>query len=142
MAKVSKRVSKTTPKAAAKKSRARTPPFPGYPKWSTAKFWGFLRSALRGGYSKWPAKWDVLNAAKRAYQGTGKQQKWEYLCAECNKWHKGKDVSVDHIIPAGALNSWDDIAGFCQRLFVGEEGLQVLCSGCHHIKTQQERNAK
>lgn len=125
-----------------RKGKARTPPFEHYPEWSQAKFWGFLRSALRAGYNKWPPKWEVLRAAKRPYGGKDKRQKWEFKCAECKKWHKQKDVSVDHIVPAGALSSYDDIAGFIQRLFVGVEGLQVLCKTCHNKKTQEERNGK
>jgi hypothetical protein len=124
------------------KSRARTPPFANYPAWSTAKFWGFIRSGLRGTYNKWPPKWDILNQAKRPYKGPGKQQKWEYQCNRCKKWHKQKDVSVDHKIPAGALNSFEDVASFVERLFVGPEGLQLLCSVCHSDKTQEERKAK
>ena len=126
----------------ARKGKARTPPFEHYPEWSQAKFWGFLRSALRAGYNKWPPKWEVLRAAKRPYGGKDKRQKWEFKCAKCKKWHKQKDVSVDHIVPAGALSSYDDIAGFIQRLFVGTEGLQVLCKVCHNTKTQEERNGK
>lgn len=122
-----------------KVSRARTPPFEAYPSWSTAKFWGFLRSGMRSTYNRWPAKWDVLNKSKRAFTGAGKQQKWEYLCAKCEKYHKQKDVSVDHTIPAGSLNNFDDIAGFVERLFVGPEHLQVLCKSCHNTKTQEER---
>lgn len=125
-----------------KASRARTPPFPSYPSWSSAKFFGFLRSGLRATYNKWPAKWEVLKAAKRPYEGKGKRQKWEFQCHSCNKWKAQKDVSVDHIVPAGALNSFEDIAGFVERLFVGPEGLQVLCSECHGVKTQKERNEK
>ncbi len=124
------------------KSRARTPHCPNYPAWSTAKFWGFLRSGLRSTYNKWPAKWEVLAAAKRAYKGVGKQQKWEYQCAECTNWFKQKDVSVDHKIPAGSLNSFDDIAGFVERLFVDASKLQVLCKTCHNVKTKEERASK
>lgn len=126
---------------ATKKRAARTPPFEAYPEWSTAKYWGFLRSALRSAYNKWPPKWKVLNAAKRAYKGKNKSQKWEYRCAICKKWHKAKDVSVDHIIPAGSLNSYDDLVPFVQKLFCAEEGLQVLCTACHHSKTQEERRS-
>lgn len=133
---------KAPQKPVQKASRARTPPYGPYPAWSSAKFWGFIRSGLRATYNKWPPKWDVLNAAKRAYSGPGKQQKWEYQCAKCSKWHKAKDVSVDHIIPAGALNSFEDLPGFVQRLFVGPDGLQVLCSDDHNVKTQEERKAK
>jgi 5-methylcytosine-specific restriction endonuclease McrA len=125
-----------------KQSRARTPPLPQYPDWSTAKYWSFLRSGLRSCYNKWPPKWDVLKNAKRPYTGEGKQQKWEYQCAECKQWCKQKDISVDHIVPAGALNCYEDMAGFTQRLFVGPEGLQVLCSDCHRVKTKEERANK
>lgn len=134
----SKKLAEKTPA----KSRARTPPYPAYPDWSTAKFWGFLRSGLRSTYNRWPAKWDVLKAAKRPYEGKGKQQKWEFKCSECGTYKKAKEVSVDHIIPAGALNSFEDVAGFVERLFVGPEGLQVLCKVCHDLKTSQERKAK
>lgn len=122
-----------------KQSRNRTPPFPAYPAWSQARFWSYLRSGLRAAYNKWPPKWDVLKAAKRPYTGNSKQQKWEFKCAVCGKYYKQKDVSVDHVVPAGALNSFDDIAGFCSRLFVGVEGLQVLCTTCHSTKTKEER---
>lgn len=125
---------------AEKKSRARTPPFKNYPSWSEAKFWGFLRSGLRSCYNKWPPKWEVLKEARRASKSKDKRLKWEYQCNECKKWHKQKDVSVDHIIPAGSLNKPEDIAGFVERLFVGVDGLQLLCSKCHNIKTQKERN--
>lgn len=134
-----------TTRAASKppaKGKARTPPFEHWPDWSSAKYWGFLRSALRGAFNKYPVKWAVLNKAKRAYGGASKSQKWEYLCAECNKHHKGKDVSVDHIVPCGSLSSYEDIAPFVQRLFVGVDGLQVLCKACHHTKTQEERKNK
>lgn len=132
-------MAKNPPKVAAKKSRARTPPFEHYPAWSEAKFWGFLRSALRSAYNKWPPKWEVLKAAKRPYGGKDKRQKWEFRCAECRKWYKQRDVSVDHIVPAGSLSSYEDIAGFVTRLFVGASGLQLLCKTCHQIKTNNER---
>lgn len=84
----------------------------------------------------------MLAKARRPYKGTGKQQKWEFQCTECEKWHKAKDVSVDHITPAGSLGSFQDVAGFVERLFVGEDGLQVLCMTCHKAKTKKERELK
>lgn len=107
-----------------------------------SKFFGFLRSGLRAGYNKYPPKWTVLHAAKRPYTGTDKRSKWEYLCAECGKYYKGTEVSVDHIVPAGSLNSFDDLAGFCERLFCSVDGLQVLCKSCHAKKTAEERKNK
>lgn len=123
-----------------KKRRAKTPPFAAYPSWSEAKFWGFLRSGLRACYNKYPVKWETLRAACRESKGKDKRQKWEYKCNKCSKWYKQKDVSVDHIVPAGALSKYEDIAGFVERLFCGTDGLQVLCSTCHNKKTQEERS--
>lgn len=120
----------------------RTPPFAPYPAWSEAKFFGFLRSALRSASSKWPPKYTVLLNARRPSQSENKRLKWEFRCAACGQWFPQKEVSVDHIVPVGTLRSWDDVAPFCQRLFVGEDGLQVLCTADHHTKTQQERGKK
>lgn len=128
--------------AAPKKSRATTPPFPEHPEWSEAKFFAFIRSALRAAWSRWPPKYRLLAAAKRKYEGPNKRLKWEFLCNECKTYHPQKDVSVDHIVPAGSLRSFEDIGTFCERLFVGEDKLQVLCTGCHALKTAEERNAK
>lgn len=134
---------KTTKKATKKRvGKARTPPYVGYPEWSQARFFGFLRSALRSAYNRWPPKFKVLANARRPYEGADKRTKWEFQCACCGEWFKSSDVSVDHIIPAGSLNSFEDLAGFCERLFCSEEWLQVLCKLCHAKKTAEERKEK
>jgi len=46
---------------------------------------------------------------------------------------------VDHVRPAGALRSFDDLPGFVARLFCEKEGLQVLCNECHLKKSNLER---
>lgn len=125
-----------------KASRARTPPFEEWPDWTHAKFWQFIRSGLRAKWQRFPSRYAVLNNAKRAYKGTNKNQKWEYQCACCESWFLQKDVSVDHITPAGVLNSFDDLPDFCQRLFVGPDKLQVLCKACHLEKSKEENNAR
>lgn len=118
---------------------SKTPPFPPHPSWSQAKFFGFLRSALRNASSRWPPKYEVAKAARRPYKGKDKRIKFEIQCAECKGWFKLKNTSVDHIIPAGKLSSFEDLPGFVERLFCGKEGLQILCSGCHQTKTNKER---
>lgn len=105
--------------------------------WTDARYWSFIRSALRRAWSKFPNKFRVLNAAKRNVKKG--RQKYEYQCCECKKWWAGKFVSVDHKIPAGSLRSLEDLAGFVGRLFCREEDLQVMCTKCHHIKTCEER---
>lgn len=106
---------------------------------SSSAFFGFIRSGLRQ-KSRW---WKPLQAAKvkarRAYKGTNKRQKWEYKCAVCNKYFKDTFVIVDHIIPVGALSSFEDLVPFVKKLFVEENGFQILCKPCHQIKTNTER---
>lgn len=80
-----------------------------------------------------------MAAAKRKYEGENKRQKFEYMCNECKLHYQQKEVQVDHIIPLGALKRYEDLPGFVERLFVGVEGLQVLCSTCHQTKTNKER---
>lgn len=124
----------------------KTPPFEKYPKWTTARFWTFIRSALRTAWNKYPVKYSVLNNSKRPaeyeWYGARNQKlnvKWEYQCNHCKDWFMGKQVSVDHIIPVGTLKDYDDLPDFTRRLFVSEEELQILCKECHDKKTQEER---
>lgn len=119
----------------------KTPEWPEYPNWTEARWWGFLRSALRRAYSKWPPKYEALRGARRECEGKGRQ-KYEYQCAYCKKWFPQKQVQVDHITPAGTLRSWDDLVPFTSRLFCSKNGLQVLCKTCHNVKTQSERGKK
>lgn len=105
-------------------------------------FWGGIRSALRQKSRWWKPITEAKNNAKRRYKGPNKRQKWEYLCASCNTYHMGKNINVDHIVPAGTLKCADDLPGFVERLFCEAAGLQVLCSKCHDKKTEQERKSK
>jgi 5-methylcytosine-specific restriction endonuclease McrA len=120
-------------------ARNKSQPFSEYPEWTEARFLAFIRSALRKASNRWPPKYEALENARRPSQTDNKRQRWEYLCAACRKWHAGKDVSVDHIEPAGSLRVFEDIAPFAQRLFVRSEKLQILCERCHTIKTAQDR---
>jgi len=113
----------------------KTPPCPKYPTWTEARYNQFVRSALRAAFRRWPPKFDVLKNNRRVV--TGKRHKYEYQCAECGEWFKQKEVQVDHIIPAGtSLKGWDE---FIDKLFVGEDSMQILCKPCHKIKTKKER---
>ena len=127
----------------------KTPPFEYYDKWTTARFWQFIRSALRAAYNKWPPKYSVIKNSKRPaeqewYNEDGRKLnvKWEYQCNSCKEWWMQKQISVDHIEPVGTLKDYDDLPDFVRRLFVDEQGLQILCSDCHNKKTQAERKAK
>jgi len=102
-----------------------------------AAFFGMIRSALRR--VRWTPKYEALNKAKRELKPKKGNQKYEYQCADCKKWFKGKEVQVDHIIPCGSLKGWDDLVCFAQRLYCEVELLQVLCKKCHQEVTNKER---
>lgn len=108
-----------------------------------AAFFQMLRSALRQRSRFWKPINQVKDAAKRPNKSNNKKLKWQYQCKECEQWFRGDEVCVDHIEPAGQLNSFDDLGEFCKKLFCESDGLQVLCSNgtesCHHKKTQLEK---
>lgn len=120
----------------------KTPPFPEYPEWSTAKFWGFIRSALRSKMSRWPPKIEAKKQARKKYKGESKRQQWEYQCAICENWFADKETEMDHIIEAGSLKDYKDLPGFVERLFVGINGWRCLCKSCHKKITQEQRERK
>lgn len=122
----------------------KTPPFQPYPAWTTARFFSFVRSALRAAFRKYPPKYQILAAAKKQLtpkqrERRGGNQKYEYQCALCQKWYGAKYVEVDHIVPCGSLKSFEDLPGFVERMFPSIDGLQVVCKNCHSIKTKEDR---
>ena len=105
-------------------------------------FWSFIRSGLRQKSRWWKPIAECKAKAKRIYKGPLKRQKFEYQCNQCKSWFPDKKINVDHIIPAGTLTCANDLPGFVERLFCEVDNLQVLCEGCHNVKTQSEKDAK
>ena len=132
---MSKRKKKTTNRS--RKRRPITNPCPSHPSWSMARYRAFILSAMRKAWMKWPPKYEALARAKREYKGSNTRQKFEYQCAHCRAWFKGKEVSVDHIIPWGSIQGLS-VEEAWSRLLVPVDALQVLCNKCHTKKTQQE----
>lgn len=109
--------------------------------WTEAKFKSFIRGNLRRVSQKWAPIQTTL-AKARVERGF-------YLCAECKETvpattkvdgKRVKNVHVDHIHPVidphvGWVN-WDSLI---ERMFVEEDGLQLLCDKCHTIKTNNEK---
>lgn len=114
---------------AVKKAKKKAEPF------TEKKLLTWLRSAMRSASRRFPPLYEALAAAKEPYYGDNARQKFCYRCADCQLTFSGKEVSIDHIIDCGSLQSWADVQGFMQRLFCTSSGLQVLCSQCHDVKT-------
>lgn len=57
-------------------------------------------------------------------------------CEGCPRKRLPK-VTVDHIVPAGEVDS-----GFIDRMFVPSTGLRCLCKECHRAKTNAENRQR
>jgi len=132
-----------------RKGVARTPPYPKYPDWSSAKYYGFLRSNLRKMWQKWPPRWKLISRYKRAAEdeweweyedGSWKKHRCKYeVQCKCGEWWPQAFIEVDHITPVGSLRNHADLAGFVERLLCSEDELQLMCKACHAEKTQENR---
>lgn len=109
-----------------------------------AAFWSWLRSGLRRMSMKWKPLYTVVSDAKRPVDERdkirwGNRIKFVYQCSECEQWFPRGGVEVDHKVGLGSLKCFEDLPGFCERLFCEKENLQVLCKWCHRVKTNTYR---
>ena len=114
--------------------------------WTEAKYKAFIKNALRMASMKWGP---IGQCSKEARVSRGM-----YTCASCletvpssikveGQRKKKRNIKVDHIepviCPIRGFVSWDEVVS---RMFVEKEGLQLLCSSCHDIKTKEEREIR
>lgn len=100
-----------------------------------ARYWGFVRSALRKAWLRWPPRYAALNAAE---SGIGKLRRWR--CAICDGDFLKKDVEVDHFpVACGSLKDYDDLPRFVKTLYCEADNLRVVCKTCHKAHTKQQR---
>lgn len=108
---------------------------------SESAYLAWIRSALRSKSLRWLPRGEALKLARRPYKGPNKLQKWEFQCALCSSWMKGKECQVDHYPKsAGSILSVADIGEFANNLFCEVDNLRVLCSDCHSLHTLAEKN--
>ena len=103
------------------------------------EFFVWLRSGLRRLSRRWPPIYQALASAKYPAPPGNGRKKWLYKCNMCGELFPSKEVSVDHIIPAGSLLSYDDLPKFVGTLFCDTSNLQVLCKDCHNLKSLQDK---
>jgi len=116
----------------------KTPPYPEYEKWTTSRFFSYLRSTMRRAFTRWPPKYECIDRSKRRIPKPTGRQRFEYQCSECKKYHARTQVEVDHIVPCGSLKSFEDLGGFAERMFVSANKLRVVCKPCHKRITKGE----
>lgn len=112
--------------------------------WTDARFRAFIINALRAGFRRFPNKFEALKAAKigRGINPKTKRECFYYKCSGCKGKFLQREVQVDHINPvvsSEGFTSWDN---FIDNLFCDTGNLQVLCIGCHSIKTKEERRSR
>lgn len=105
--------------------------------WTEARYWSFIRSALRSAFMKYPVKHQAKGNAKQITpEGV------RYKCSACAGLFRDKDVQVEHTVPCGSLKSYDDLPRFVSNMFCEADGLTIMCKPCHQTKTNDERLAR
>lgn len=100
-------------------------------RWTEAEYVTFIKNALRR--VSW--KWYPLNQCK----AKAKQGRNQYKCASCEGIFGNKDVKVDHVEPVvDPETGFVDWNTFIARLYVEQDGYQLLCKECHNKKTEAE----
>ena len=108
--------------------------------WTKARRKGFIMSALRKAWLRWPPRGKVMKAAwvrRGVYKCNGCKKNVKVTLKRDGKRYR--NISVDHIkpvIPVGGFKTWDSVVA---RLFCEDSNLQVLCKLCHDKKTKSER---
>ena len=112
--------------------------------WTEGRRKAFITSVLRGGFRRYPAKYEALQEACVGVQlnpKTGRMAK-HYYCTMCKIAYPAKDVQVDHkspVVPLTGFTTWDS---FINRLYCLLDNLQVLCKECHKLKSSGERKKR
>lgn len=112
--------------------------------WSDAKFFSFVKSALRSASVRWPPRYTVLKDAfvgQRINPASGRLAKF-YKCNSCRGEFTSTNIEVNHIspvIPLTGFDSWDQVI---DRMFCEKDGLEAVCKPCHKKITKLENEQR
>jgi len=106
--------------------------------WTKARYFSFIRSALRSATMKYPAKQNYLESKCRKAPA-GSRAKKVVNCEECNLEMAKSHAHVDHVTPCGSLKDFSDVERFVKTLFCGVGNFEVLCKPCNEIYAFADR---
>jgi hypothetical protein len=109
--------------------------------WPTqAKYFTWLRGALRRVWATYPAKivWkkSQMFLPPAEYKGKAKTLG---QCHYCKCHFPASHLEVDHLVQAGACNSWDTSYEFLAKLLDCSSNWVLTCKPCHKVKSYAER---
>lgn len=112
--------------------------------WTEGRRNSFITSVIRRGFTRWPAKFEVLNNAKKGKKINDKTGRLaeHYECNVCHQEFTNKDVEVDHITPVVSVSGWHSWDNFIDSLFCSISNLQVICKTCHKQKSKIENEER
>ena len=100
-----------------------------------------LRSAIRQVWMRSENKLAVLEQARVPDMDKATRTKWLFRCNICEEMFKESDVEIDHVRGNHSFTVLDDFENYCDKILnAGSKDLQVLCKGCHSVKTYMEGN--
>lgn len=103
---------------------------------------GKIRAGLRN-LSRWWKPFQIAIRMAGVKCNVGGRVKTLYKCCECKRLLDRKSVEVNHKVPVGSLKTYNDLPGFCERLFVEDISLlEVLCKDCHKEETAKQREER
>lgn len=110
-------------------------------KWTEAKYRSFIKSNLRRASMKWAPISETLSEARTRrgfYQCAGCKQEVPASTKEGRT--RVKNVHVDHINPIiDPEKGWESWDKTIEGMFCEKTNLQVLCSECHKVKSDEEK---
>lgn len=117
----------------------------GTPWKNSTAFFTFLRGCLRKAWSRHPTKLNLIKKLRKQIPNPNprgnKPTVWGATCSMCGQDFVLKDIQVDHVTPAGELNTTEDIQGFVERLlYVTEDDLRLCCKGCNSALAYSDKH--
>lgn len=124
-------------------------PWVEYPEfWKTqSAFFSWVRGGIRRGlWEKNPIKLSFIKERRVMIPNPNpkgkKPEVWGGRCEVCNGVFTQKDLQVDHKTGGHSLKSMDDLLPFFKGIvLVSKDDLQMICKGCHTIKSYADKES-